>query len=104
MVPNKLTVDSSKCMPFDTTRKKKSRDIPFVSVILDLDEISKQSTSRGTKADAFVETDVPVGLEIKVRHPPQGKPLPRGNRGPRGLARAPSCVADTPGYTESRME
>lgn len=104
MVPYKLTVDSSECMPFDTTRKKKSRDIPFVSVILDLDEVSKQSTSRGTKADAFVETDVPAGLEIKVKHPPAGKPLPRGNRGPRGLARAPSSVADTPGCTESRTE
>lgn len=104
MVPNKLTVDSSKSMPFDITRKKKSRDMPFVSVILDLDEVSKHSTSRGTKADAFVETDVPVGLEIKVRNPPQGKALPRGNRGPRGLARAPSSVADTPACTESRME
>lgn len=85
-------------------KKKKSRDIPFVSVILDLDEVSKQSTFRGTKEDAFVEIDVPVGLGIKVRHPPQGKPLPIGNRGPRGLARAPSSVADTPGCTESRME
>lgn len=42
LVPNKLTVEGSKCTPFDTTRKKKSRDIPFVSVILNLDEVSKQ--------------------------------------------------------------